>query len=184
MRARLLLWVAFDELVIELQCRHLFHFIYVFLWFSLPYVHTVRFSSAFFLEFFFWHLSRARYPVVESVGEIYFVNEACFYYDQGHKILWSVKTLYLVYYVTALSRACTHISRRRNIVHHMFTWIFCYVIYKTVYPPTYTRHILIQHYIWCNDEMFRIYTVKPVYNDHLMGYFSAFWSSSRWPKAT
>ena len=27
-------------------------------------------------------------------------------------------------------------------------------------------------------------TVKPVYNDHLMGYFSAFWSSSRWPLAT
>ena len=26
-------------------------------------------------------------------------------------------------------------------------------------------------------------TVKPVYNDHLMGYFSAFWSSSRWPRA-
>ena len=26
--------------------------------------------------------------------------------------------------------------------------------------------------------------VKPVYNDHLMGYFSAIWSSSRWPKAT
>ena len=33
--------------------------------------------------------------------------------------------------------------------------------------------------------MFRfMYTVKPVYNDHLMGYFSAFWSSSRWPRAT
>ena len=28
------------------------------------------------------------------------------------------------------------------------------------------------------------HTVKPVYNDHLMGYFSAFWSSSRWPRAT
>ena len=27
-------------------------------------------------------------------------------------------------------------------------------------------------------------TVKPVYNDHLMGNFSAFWSSSRWPWAT
>ena len=26
--------------------------------------------------------------------------------------------------------------------------------------------------------------VKPVYNDHLMGYFSAFSSSSRWPRAT
>ena len=25
---------------------------------------------------------------------------------------------------------------------------------------------------------------KPVYNDHLMGYFSAFWSSSSWPWAT
>ena len=27
-------------------------------------------------------------------------------------------------------------------------------------------------------------TMKPVYNDRLMGYFSAFWSSSRWPLAT
>ena len=26
--------------------------------------------------------------------------------------------------------------------------------------------------------------MKPVYNDHLIGYFSAFWSSSRWPRAT
>ena len=24
---------------------------------------------------------------------------------------------------------------------------------------------------------------KPVYNDHLVGYFSAFWGSSRWPRA-
>ena len=28
------------------------------------------------------------------------------------------------------------------------------------------------------------YTVKPISNDHLMGYYSAFWSSSRWPLAT
>ena len=27
-------------------------------------------------------------------------------------------------------------------------------------------------------------TVKPVDNDHLMGNFSAFWGSSRWPRAT
>ena len=33
-------------------------------------------------------------------------------------------------------------------------------------------------------SQFLIYTVKPVYNDHLMGYFSAFWCSSRWPRAT
>ena len=29
-----------------------------------------------------------------------------------------------------------------------------------------------------------LHTVKPVYNDHLMGYLSAFWSSSRWPRPT
>ena len=34
----------------------------------------------------------------------------------------------------------------------------------------------------CWDTPFT--TVKPVYNDHLMGYFSAFWASSRWPAAT
>ena len=27
-------------------------------------------------------------------------------------------------------------------------------------------------------------TVIPVYNDHKMGYVSAFWSPSRWPRAT
>ena len=27
-------------------------------------------------------------------------------------------------------------------------------------------------------------TVKPVYNDHRMGYYSASWSSFRWPRAT
>ena len=37
-------------------------------------------------------------------------------------------------------------------------------------------YIRIRASIWC--------TVKPVYNNHLMGYFSAFWSSSRWPRAT
>ena len=42
------------------------------------------------------------------------------------------------------------------------------------------------HSIWPAEEfMGRLVTstVKPVYNDHLMGYFSAFWSSSRWPRA-
>ena len=30
----------------------------------------------------------------------------------------------------------------------------------------------------------KINTVKAFYNDHPMGYVSAFWSSSRWPLAT
>ena len=38
--------------------------------------------------------------------------------------------------------------------------------------------------IMCSGENSYTCTVKPVYNDHLMWYFSAFWSSSRWPGAT
>ena len=37
---------------------------------------------------------------------------------------------------------------------------------------------------WWMETIKVLDTVKPVYNDHLMGYFSAFWSSSRWPRAT
>ena len=33
----------------------------------------------------------------------------------------------------------------------------------------------------CGYPLINHNTVKPVYNDHLMGYFSAFWSSTRWP---
>ena len=33
-------------------------------------------------------------------------------------------------------------------------------------------------------SVFKAYTVKPVYSDHPMGYFSVFWSSSRWPRPT
>ena len=37
----------------------------------------------------------------------------------------------------------------------------------------------------CNNTTFDKYTTeKPVYNDRLMGYFSDFWSISRWPRAT
>ena len=41
-----------------------------------------------------------------------------------------------------------------------------------------------KHRMLTHDLHLYIYTVKPVYNDHLMGYFSAFWTSSRWPRAT
>ena len=40
------------------------------------------------------------------------------------------------------------------------------------------REYKAMHTWWCHS------TVKPVYNDHLVGYFSAFWGSSRWPGAT
>ena len=39
---------------------------------------------------------------------------------------------------------------------------------------------------WWRKVLLWLYhaTVKHVYNDHLMRYFSAFWISSRWPRAT
>ena len=38
------------------------------------------------------------------------------------------------------------------------------------------------HHSCGTEETRRGITVKPVYNDHLMGYFPAFWSTSRWPR--
>ena len=45
-------------------------------------------------------------------------------------------------------------------------------------------HRLIEFGAWLSNDQTHLSTVKPVYNDHLMGYFSAFWSSSRWPNLT
>ena len=44
------------------------------------------------------------------------------------------------------------------------------------------KSFVLEEYASCDVEY--VNTVKPVYNDHLMGYISAFWSSSRWPRAT
>ena len=47
------------------------------------------------------------------------------------------------------------------------------------------KHIICFSTSWLMVCIYRqSYTVKPAYNDHLMGYSSAFWSSSRWPRAT
>ena len=71
------------------------------------------------------------------------------------------------------SKIYTFVSRKWMLlpVHH---WHFKCYIFKQ-------KHIcasmIVSLCVSCD-------TVKPVYNDHLMGYFSAFWSSSRWPRAT
>ena len=57
-------------------------------------------------------------------------------------------------------------SLRINSLVHIFASLFSYV----------ANEMLLFHYF--------SRTVKPGYNYHLMGYFSAFWSSSRWPRAT
>ena len=52
------------------------------------------------------------------------------------------------------------------------------------YAPQETGRIYYNY----NYELFHcveyVCTVKPVYNDHSIGYFTDFWSSSRWPRAT
>ena len=49
----------------------------------------------------------------------------------------------------------------------------CIHLCRVAVPPMMTNHYALESY-----------TVKPVYNDHLMGHLSAFWSSCRWPRAT
>ena len=43
-----------------------------------------------------------------------------------------------------------------------------------------SKNPVMQRVSSCHVVRLCIYS-EPVYNDHLMGYFSAFWSSSRWP---
>ena len=57
---------------------------------------------------------------------------------------------------------------------HSKVWIVCISMGKYCVNPQ----------PWSKWLVTLVYTVKPVYNDYLMGYFSAFWSSSRWPRAT
>ena len=64
--------------------------------------------------------------------------------------------------------------------------MFAYLVYDGNFPRIHTMLILASLtrgicalvLICCYSILC---TVKPVYNDHLMAYFSAFWSSSRWP---
>ena len=57
-----------------------------------------------------------------------------------------------------------------GLLYWFHSWLFDYSLsYQNIIYP-----IVMQ---WLSPT----YTVKPGYNDHLMGYFSAFWGSSRWP---
>ena len=61
----------------------------------------------------------------------------------------------------------------------------CVVVYVYVYVYMYVYvYVMCMCMCICICICKCICTVKPVYNDHRMGYFSAFWSSSRWPMAT
>ena len=65
------------------------------------------------------------------------------------------------------------------------------IIYMTAYDSKYNSMIAKpSHGLYdclnssINTEQARDDAMKPVYNDHIMWYLSAFWSSSRWPLAT
>ena len=58
-------------------------------------------------------------------------------------------------------------------------------IYQTLQQIQIIQHFCHFRNIWgFRDYLCFPATMKPVYNDHLMGYLSAFCSSSRWPRAT
>ena len=75
---------------------------------------------------------------------------------------------------------CVACLIRRIIVEYDMSIIQPVPILPTQFIENSTRAAFFQDDIRTSTA----YTVKPVYNDHLMGYFSAFWSSSRWPRAT
>ena len=65
-------------------------------------------------------------------------------------------------------------------IHHWYFWISLTVsIIRFPVNHTYTSDADDKY----DDDRDVTDTVKPVYNDHLMGYFSAFWGPSRWPRA-
>ena len=78
---------------------------------------------------------------------------------------------------------CTYCLCQSLIEHQLdFRNVFYYGVYwaswrlKSPATKSFVNHLVGSH--------IKENTVKPAYNDHLMGYFSAFWSSSRWPRAT
>ena len=68
-------------------------------------------------------------------------------------------------------------------LYHGDKWIVGFIPLKSILTELIfvtSIHLEEHPFVYCHHR----YTVKPVYNDHLMGYFSVLWSSSRWPRAT
>ena len=107
-------------------------------------------------------------------------NERTYNYNSLNRKSSLVNDIHKNYFVTAAKH---NIYEKHNICEitpalppNMF-----HVVFNGMASPQCTTYRV--SYIF-GDALSYAYTVKPVYNDHLMGYFSAFWSSSRWPKAT
>ena len=81
--------------------------------------------------------------------------------------LWPMRRQAISKYNYFHSRKCTWKYRLRNGGHFVQGEII-------------QQAIIINNYYKDDQHI----TVKPVCNDHPMGHFSAFWSSSRWPRAT
>ena len=65
------------------------------------------------------------------------------------------------------------------VFHFRNIFVFCFIL--KAYKIILNRIVMpYEYHHWFKHTD----TVKPLYNDHLMGYFSAFWGSSRWPRAT
>ena len=104
------------------------------------------------------------------------------------------------YFYWRTSICSTKYRSENKFVQQMLFISFLTIFYGCIDSPSHCAKFIEQTFTftpWQNYNMdvqihmslvsHKIYsrnTVKPVYNDHLMGYISAFWSSSRWPRAT
>ena len=83
----------------------------------------------------------------------------------------------------------THVTDSVANCSFTATWVFAVTyermsIYQLEYLGVSSGRLYKTCYTIRKSHIPQCSTVKPVYNDHPMGYFSAFWSSSRWPRAT
>ena len=111
--------------------------------------------------------------------------------------------LFFKHFDPKLNEFCLKLSWTENEEMFIISWVFALYInikllWKDLMEEWREQTCLIRSYLrllalvstpseGCNTALSwpaPADTVKPVYNDHLLGYLSAFWSSSRWPMAT
>ena len=90
-------------------------------------------------------------------------------------VLFKINDLYILSISKNLNRQCSDYKLANLFALHI-RYIYFFYISIDLHPQAYTTMYIFMVHV--------SNTVKPVYNDHVMGYFSAFWSSSRWPRAT
>ena len=120
-----------------------------------------------------WDLTRQMFQVPCTFSKSFSIREP------GKYLSWNILLLWNLASVEAAMQKSVEFREGRKLLNcqHQnlgFVALWDHITYGNIYLGP----------ISIFDKMSYCNTVKLVYNDHLMGYFSAFWSSSRWPRAT